>query len=122
MRIGPAAAAVLGIALQTGACADPVPRSPTPADLEAVDLSADHTITVDEAGFEPAHLEIDAGEVVVLVNEGNEGHTFTAEERFDTGLMEPGDETTLILGEPGEIPYWDDEAPDHTATIVVRDG
>ena len=44
----------------------------------------------------------------------------TAEERFDTGRMEPGDETTLVLTEPGEIPYVDleDEAHEGTLTVV----
>ena len=33
--------------------------------------------------------------------------------------MEPGDDTPLVLTEPGEVAYWDAEAPDHTATLTV---
>lgn len=107
-----------GLAL-LGACVDPQPSSPTPEDLRKIDLSPDHTITVDEDGFDPATLEVEAGDVVLLVNEGEGLHSFTADERFDTGRMEPGDETTLVLTEPGKIPYRDLEAPDHEATLTV---
>lgn len=105
--------------LLLAACVDPEPSSPTAADLAAIDLSPDHTITVDEDGFDPAALEIRAGDVVLLVNEGAEQHSFTADERFDTGRLEPGDTTTLLLTEPGEIEYRDLEEPDHEATLTV---
>jgi plastocyanin len=110
---------VVGVALLLAACGDPDPSSPTAQDLADIDLSPDHTITVDEEGFHPDELEVEAGEVVLLVNEGTALHSFTAEERFDTGRMEPGDDTTLVLTEPGEIPYRDLEQPDHEATLTI---
>ena len=100
-------------------CVEPDPSSPTPEDLAAVDLSPDHTVTVDEDGFHPDALEIQAGEVVLLVNEGTGVHSFTAEERFDSGRMQPGDETTLLLTEPGTIPYSDLEDPEHEGTLTI---
>jgi plastocyanin len=103
----------------TGGCVEPDPSSPTPEDLAAVDLSPDHTITVDEDGFHPDVLEIESGEVVRLVNEGTGAHSFTADERFDSGRMEPGDDTTLLLTEPGDIPYRDLEDPEHQGTLTV---
>ncbi len=112
-----AAGVVAGLALVGCGSADP--SSPTPEDLRAIDVSPDHTITVDEDGFDPDALEILAGEVVLLVNAGDELHSFTAEARFDTGRMEPGDETTLVLTEPGEIPYRDLENPDAEATLTI---
>ena len=113
--------AALAAAALAGACVDPDPSSPTPDDLRDIDLSPDHTITVDESGFDPESLEVEAGEVVLLVNEGDGLHSFTADERFDTGRMEPGDETTVVLTEPGEIPYRDLEAPDHEGTLTIVD-
>jgi plastocyanin len=112
-------AALLGAAVILSGCVDPEPSSPTAEDLAAIDLSPDHTITVDGDGFAPATLEVEAGEVVLLVNEGEEPHSFTADERFDTGRLEPGDETTLVLTEPGEIPYRDLEAPEHEGTLTI---
>lgn len=115
-RILGACAAAL---LLTGGCVEPDPSSPTPEDLAAVDLSPDHTITVDEDGFHPDALEIQAGEVVLLVNEGTGVHSFTADERFDSGRMQPGEDTTLLLTEPGTIPYRDLEDPEHEGTLTV---
>ena len=105
--------------LLVAGCVDPDPSSPTPEDLAEVDLSPDHTITVDEDGFHPDVLEIEAGEVVLLVNEGTGVHSFTADERFDTGRMRPGDETTLVLTEPGEVPYQDLENPDAEGVLTI---
>ena len=109
------------LAVVVAACGEVDPSSPTAAELAEVDLSPDHTITVDEEGFHPDELEIRSGEVVRLVNEGTGQHSFTAEERFDTGRMEPGDETTLVLTEPGVIPYRDLEDPGHEGALTVVD-
>ena len=117
-RLSGIAGAVL---LLLAGCGDPKPSSPTRDDLAEIDLSPDHTITVDEDGFSPRSLEIHAGDVVLLVNEGTGLHSFTAEERFDTGRLHPGDETTMVLTEPGKIPYRDLEDPDHEATITIID-
>jgi len=110
-------AAALALVAALAACVDPKPSSPTPEDLAAIDLSPDHAIRVDEDGFDPAELEIRSGEVVLLVNAGDGEHSFTAEERFDTGRLLPGEEVTLVLTEPGEIPYRDLESD---ATGVLR--
>ncbi len=115
------AALVITVGALLVACGDAEPSSPTPADLRAIDVSPDHTITVDEDGYEPSTLEIVAGDVVLLVNEGDEEHSFTAEEqRFDTGRMQPGDDTTLVLTEPGDVSFHDLEDPDHEGTLTVR--
>ena len=84
--------ALLALVLFAAGCVDAKPSTPSAADLEAI----------------------------TIVNDGTEVHTFTAEgQRFDTGTLEPGDDTTLVLTEPGEVVYWDAEAPDQTATLTV---
>lgn len=119
-----ASKAVGGLCLVAGTvlagCGDPKPSSPTAADLAKIDFTPDHTLTVDEDGFHPATLMVRAGDVLLLVNDGTGLHSFTAETRFDSGRMHPGDETTMVLSTPGEIPYSDLENPDHTATITVE--
>ena len=116
-RVALAAAAALVL---LSACGDAEPSSPTAADLRAIDVSPDHTITVDEDGYTPSTLEVIAGDVIRLVNEGDEEHSFTADEqRFDTGRMQAGDDTTLVLTEPGEVRFHDLEEPDHEATLTV---
>jgi len=114
------ALALVSPALLVAACVDPDPSTPDAADLRSLDLAPDHTVTVDEGGFSPEVLAIEPGDVVLLVNEGDEIHSFTADElAFDTGRMEPGDETTLVLTDAGEITYHDTEDRDRTGRIVV---
>jgi plastocyanin len=115
--LGPAVAVLLAA---TAGCGSADPSPPTPSDLEEIDLSVDHTIVVDDDGFDPDTLEITAGEVIQVVNEGESEHSLTAEDRrFDTGSMQPGDDTTLVLTEPGEVTVFDLADPDHSATITV---
>lgn len=116
-------AALAPLALALAGCGDPDPSPPTAADLEAIDVSPDHTIVVDESGFEPSSLEVAAGEVLLVVNEGDEEHSLTADDRrVDTGRMQPGDETTIVLTEPGEVAFSDLAAPDQQGTLTITDG
>ena len=118
MRV-PVTVALVAVAL--AACGDPDPSPPTPEDLADIDLSPDHTITVDESGYGPRSLEIEVGDVILLVNEGEEAHSFTADDQeFDTGRMQPGDETTLVLTEPKRITFHDVEDPDHEGTLTIE--
>ena len=79
-----------------------LPPRPT---CEEIDLSVDHTIVVDDDGFDPATLEIDRRRGHPPRERGRRPSTrFTADDRrFDTGRMQPGDDTTLVLTEPGEV-------------------
>jgi plastocyanin len=119
MRRRPIAGLVAASLLALTACGDSEPSSPSAADLESIDLTPEVTIVVDEAGFDPATIEVAPGTVIRLVNEGDEPHSFTAEERFDTGRLEPGEDTVLVLTEPGEIPYLDVADPDHEGTLTI---
>jgi plastocyanin len=116
-----AAAVAALVAASLAACGDSDPSGPTPEDLAEIDLSPDHTIAVDDAGYEPRSLEVEAGEVILLVNEGDGPHSFTAgDQEFDTGRMLPGEETTLVLTEPDEITFFDLEDRDHEGSLVVQ--
>lgn len=78
------------------------------------------TIAVDENGFTPERVEIVSGDTVTLVNQGDEPHTFTAAEEFDTGVLQPGDEVALRLEAVGSVSYQDDREPEHRGVIEVR--
>ena len=120
MRRAAVVAVALAVALATG-CGDRDPSPPTAADLAEIDTSPDHTITVDEDGYEPRELTVRSGEVVLLVNEGEELHSFTeATGELNTGRMQPGDETTLVLVQPGTYTFYDEEAPDHEGRLRVE--
>jgi plastocyanin len=77
-------------------------------------------VTVDEDGFDPELLEVTAGDTVTLVNAGDEPHTFTTTDGFDTGVLQPGDEVALRLEDVGAVSYQDDRDPDHRGVIVVE--
>jgi len=109
------------MALIVAGCGSADPSPPTPSDLQEIDLSVDHTIVVDEGGYDPGALKVTAGEVVRLVNEGESAHSFTADDRtIDTGRMQPGEDVTLVLTESGEVTFFDLTNPDHQGTITVR--
>ena len=47
-------------------CGDASPSAPTPEDLADIDLRPDHTVTVDEDGFDPAAIEVRSGELAAM--------------------------------------------------------
>jgi len=115
-------AGLAAVAVLLGACGDSDPSPPTPQDLADVDLSPDHTITVDDDGYEPTDLEVEVGEVILLVNDGEGAHSFTEDDQgFDTGRLLPGEDTTLVLTEPGSHTFHDVEDPGHEGTLTVAE-
>ena len=94
--------ACLAVAALTG-CGDSNPSAPTAEDLEDIDLSPDHTIVVDDDGFDPSDARGDAGRGPAARERGRHGALVHGRgPRLDTGLMQPGEDTTLVLAEPGE--------------------
>jgi plastocyanin len=86
------------------------------------------TVTVEIANFAfaPAELRISAGTEVVFTNGDTAPHTATAgtddepmPERFDTGLLQPGESFTVRFDEPGTYAYFCERHPPMTGVIVV---
>jgi plastocyanin len=95
-------------------------RSPTSADLDGATFVPDQVIEVDADGFDPAEVTVAPGDVLLLVNAGDQPHSFSADDRLDTGEMAPGDQTTVVFEAPGEIPYTDRVGDTgHVGRIVV---
>jgi plastocyanin len=83
-------------------------RTPTAADLEGDDATPDHIITVGADGFDPPELTVTSGDIIVVVNDGDDAHSLSsADGELDTGMLAPGDELTLVLREPAVIEYED---------------
>jgi len=93
---------------------------------------------LDDMTFEPEHPEINAGDRVVWVNEGNMPHTATGEpgraanpehnilpegaQPFDSGMLASGEEFSHVFEIPGEYTYlcWLHEALGMVGHITVR--
>lgn len=104
-----------------GSCGEPADdRIPGPDLLDDPSLEIVETITVTSDGFDPDQVSIVAGEGLELVNDGDQPHGFDGGEDFGTGLLEPGERSTLVLREAGEFPYVDPAEPNHQGTIVVE--
>jgi plastocyanin len=106
-------------AFALGACSsadDPEPR------LAELDFEPAATLVVDETGFDADELEVTAGDTVLLVNEGDEPHSFVSTEPFrDTGEVLPGEEVVLRFDAADEVEAHDGTDPDQTVTIVVAE-
>jgi plastocyanin len=68
---------------------------------------ATHTVTIKNFKFNPATIQIAAGDVVSWTNEDNATHTVTAEDGgFDSGNLDNGDEPfEHAFDKAGEFPY-----------------
>lgn len=113
-----AVASVAGAALLGCSPAD----DPEP-DVAELDFEPVAEVVVDESGFDPAQLDLAQGDTIVLVNEGDEPHSFTSTEPSfrDTGALLPGEEVVLRFDAAGEVVGRDGEAPDHEITIEVAE-
>lgn len=102
------------------ACGDPpADRLPGPDLLDDPGFEIVETITVDDRGFAPDEVTIVAGEGVELVNGGDGPHGFDGGAEFGTGLLEPGERSTLVLTEAGDYPFVDSADPAREGRIVV---
>lgn len=116
---------------------DPPSAEPSPTASEEASASHDmgdmggsgETVTVDIANFafDPIELTISAGTEVVFTNSDAAPHTVTAgtdaaptPERFDSGLLQTGDEFRFLFEEPGEYAYFCERHPPMTGRIVVE--
>jgi plastocyanin len=98
-------------------------------DMGTMGGDAGETMTVDIANFAfaPAELRIAAGTTVVFTNSDSAPHTATAgtddepaPERFDTGLLQPGESFSVVFDEPGTYAYFCERHPPMTGVIVVE--
>ena len=110
----------LGV-LAVAGCGDEDPnRTPGPADIAGVDLTPDAEVEVDEDGFRPAEVTIEQHGVLVVRNTGDQPHEIADLDDIDSGRLQPGDEITIVLDDPGTFTYHDALEPEHEGTVVVE--
>jgi plastocyanin len=93
---------------------DPVPvTGPIPTGSAVIAI-------LDDDGYTPSALEVDAGGSVTFVNQHHDEHTATGS-AFDTGIIEPGLTATVTFDTPGSYAFGCIIHPEMTGTIGVRD-
>ncbi|MEM7532205.1 MAG: Ig-like domain-containing protein [Chloroflexota bacterium] len=91
-----------------------------------VSEAADHTVLIDENGFNPAILSIKPGSIIEWINMDASDHTATEDSKttgttvWDSGLLQAGGSYKFQFGTTeGVFTYADAIRPVNTATIVV---
>lgn len=107
------------LALATAGCDDDR-RAISRDDLADVDTEPERTLVVDDDGFRPAAIEVEVGTLLAVTNEGGDVHDVRSEP-FDTGQLEPGDVTYVVVSEIGRFTVTDRRNPEATATLTVTD-
>lgn len=108
---------------RSNASSQPTPP-PTPTPPSGPPPAAKVTIveppSVNDWGYSPARVVIQAGQTVTFTNSGQIAHTVTAKEgAFDTGLLKNGQSATIKFDKPGTYDYFCVPHPWMTGTIVV---
>ncbi|KIT17220.1 cupredoxin domain-containing protein [Jannaschia aquimarina] len=78
-----------------------------------------HAVRIAGFAFQPARLEIFAGDSVTFVNTDGAPHTATGR-GFDTGRLSRGQQATLRFDAPGSYDYICDIHPAMKGQITVR--
>jgi plastocyanin len=78
------------------------------------------TVRSTSSGFDPATVEVTAGEGVTFTNDDDVPHRVVAVDRsFDTGTQEPGDSTLVVFAEAGTVEFEDALDPEQTGEVRV---
>lgn len=117
------ATALLAILLLAGACSGDDGAAPGPGDLDTPPVDG-ATVALVDLAYEPAEVEVSAGEAVVFTNEGDIAHTVTGDElEFDSGEQLPGESFRFLTDDatPGEITFHCELHPDEMRGRIVID-
>ena len=114
------------VAIALGGCSNGTePSGGSSAD--AGGPSSTSSITATDNEFDPAELEVTAGEevTVTVTNDGEAPHTFTSEEAgFDSGTIDPGESADVTFTAPEEdVPFVctiHEQSDDMVGTIVAE--
>lgn len=83
--------------------------------------AAEFTVTIRDFNFEPAALELAAGDTITFVNEDSAPHTATAKDgAFDTGTLAKGESATVTVAAAGTYEYICDLHPSMEAVVTAQ--
>ena len=101
--------------------------APTPT-VPSVDFSPSASIEISDTdplvvAFEGGASNLETGSVLLVTNTGDADHrlvgTVDSAQVFDTGTLQPGDDTTVVAGADGEL-HIADITTDREVTITVN--
>lgn len=89
-------------------CVAPSDGTPSSADLEVFGVTSETEVRLDDTGFEPDRLALQANTTLTVVNAGTDLHGVRQagtepDRRIETGDLVPGEAVDLHLTEPGSI-------------------
>ena len=96
-----------GLVLVAG-CAGSAAKSPTVASVPFDPTAELHIGDTGQLTFmlhevSSGAAAVPAGSVLLVVNDGQVDHRIRAGSTFDTGTLQPGNETTIVLSDEGEL-------------------
>ncbi len=118
---------VLALGPLVASCAGDHQAEPT---IASVDFTPRLVVSVDDGGFSVTRGDTDkaevtadppsapAGTVIEIRNVGTSDHRVTNDSTVDTGIMQPGDSTTVVLTTEGDLEL-QDAGGGATVTIAV---
>ncbi|MEM2949180.1 MAG: hypothetical protein QXT05_02165 [Candidatus Bilamarchaeaceae archaeon] len=80
----------------------------------------EHVIKIKDFSYEPATATVNVGDTVTWVNEGGYPRSATCLPLFDTGVISPGKNASIVMREPGECDYFDLSFPTMKARIKIN--
>ena len=107
--------AACGLALAAG-CVEPSSGTPSSADLDRFDVDPSLDVTVDEDGFAPDNVTVEANSTITVTNTGLDPHGLLEpgtrpDGRIETGDLVPGESVDVHLAEAGRIELEDPRGP-----------
>jgi plastocyanin len=95
--------------------------TPAPAETSEPAASVGSAVSIVDFAFEPATLEISAGETVVWTNDGLAPHTVTGD-FADSGVLDPGQTFSHTFDSEGAFDYFCAIHPDMVGSVSVGAG
>lgn len=81
---------------------------------------ATHTVTIEAVQFQPGVIDVKRGDSIVWVNKDPFPHTVTANGKFDSKEIKPGESWTYKVRQSGDLPYICTLHPTMKAALRVK--
>jgi len=81
---------------------------------------ATHTVTIEAVQFQPDVIDAKRGDSIVWVNKDPFPHTVTADGKFDSKEIKPGESWTYKVQQSGDLPYICTLHPTMKAALRVK--